>query len=158
MKALILISLLAVSTTFADTPVCSSESDKIAELQARIAKLEAARKVVKKPVIVAVAPKACEVPPPAKAAKTVYVDRVKHVVIDKTKTKHHILSILALSQPTEVYAQNDDHDSHKAKAVVSTAYVPGLLYQYQFTDGLVLGAGASLGMDIKPVLNLGFEF
>lgn len=89
------------------------------------------------------------------SATVVTKTEVVEKVIEKTKIKKHIVSVLAIDSVKDVSASQVN--ANLAKASVTTGYIPAVTYQYQMDMGLTFLGGLSLGNEIKPLLGLGFE-
>jgi hypothetical protein len=152
---IILIHVLAASIAFAeDAPTCKNGSDcevvKVLtrcdvskqELRNKIAKLERELKELKA------------------QEKTVLVkETVKERVIEKTKIKKHIVSVIAHNDVQSISSTKDSTGpEYSAEAKVETGYVPAITYQYQFDMGLTPLIGVDVKKDPKLIIGLGYEF
>jgi hypothetical protein len=107
--------------------------NKIAELEKRVKELEARKQRV--------------------VTVEVYKERVVRVEKEKEVIKHNLLG---LYMAKDAYGGSTSQQNGSASANVTTAYLPGIKYQYEFGFGLVPEVGINVKGD--PLVGLGFEF
>jgi hypothetical protein len=152
MKTILIVLLTAINlnaktikegdTTYTCSPVKTCE-DELKQAKAEIAKL---KKQIKnqKPVVV---------------TKEVIVEKEAKPVVYRFETikkvhKYHLVSIVYAPDIYTVEAKNISNNEAKAEA--RSKRVPGLIYQYQFDNGLTPLVGININGSLS--LGLGLEF
>lgn len=80
----------------------------------------------------------------------------KTKIVEVTKIKKHIVSLLAVNNVKRLESKNISPSA--ASAEVVTDFVPALSYQYQTDGGLVGLLGLTFANKTKPFIGLGYEF
>jgi hypothetical protein len=93
--------------------------------------------------------------PPVIITKTETIQTTKEV----TKIKKHIISVLGHKSVIDISVKSFTSGSTQvAEGIVETGYIPSVIYQYQFDNGITPLIGIDITRGSGLLFGLGYEF